>query len=162
MSCPRCNSDDWKLADLVHKSGLSHVNTSTTTVGAGAGAGTGGVGVGAGAGVSSTSGQHQTELSALSAPPKEPKNTAGTVYWIIAFFLIIWVGDKSAFLGWLLIAGAFLLWLKLKPEFLKSHEQEVAAHQEALAKWEVTRVCQRCGTFYLPPQGRESLRFLDV
>ena len=151
MSCPSCKSDDWKLARFVYQSGLSHVNTSTTNVGAGIGVGSQGVGGGVGVGRGSTSGQHQTGMSALSEPPKEPSNSAGTVYWVVAFLTLIWLGGKSDVIAAIILIVSIILWIGMKPELKKEYEKEVATYKEALANWEKTRVCQRCGTFYLPP-----------
>ena len=150
MSCPSCKSDDWKLARFVHQSGLSQVNTSTTSVGVGVGGGTQGVGVGAGVGGSSTSGHIQTGISALSAPPKEPSNNGGTVYWTIAVLLLIWLGGKSDVIAWIIIIMSIILWIGMKSELRKTYEKNVADYKVDLAKWEITRICQRCGQFYVP------------
>ena len=76
MTCPKCHSDEWKLASIVHAGGLSTISTSTVGVGGGASADIFGGGVGLGAGVGSTTGTQQTALSKLAAPPEKEMRPA--------------------------------------------------------------------------------------
>ena len=69
MACPKCASEEWKLASVIHAGGISTISTSTIGVGGGADADIFGGGVGLGAGVGSTRGEQQTNLSKLAAPP---------------------------------------------------------------------------------------------
>jgi len=46
MSCPKCESDDWKSASFVYKSGISNFRLNTSTIGAGASIDLSGIGIG--------------------------------------------------------------------------------------------------------------------
>lgn len=143
MGCPSCNSDDWKLTSFVHKQGIQHVSTNTTTVGTATS--TGGLGVGAAKG--STSGIHQTELSIAAAPPAPPDTgssvigltilfVASAIYFVDSFWLVIGIGLIGFVLG-------IILSLTASAEPMKEYKA-------AMSKWEITRMCQRCGHLYIP------------
>lgn len=150
MSCPECNSDDWKSASLVHEAGIVNIDTSTTSAGVGLGVGGGGLGIGGGVASGKTTGQHQSNISAMAAPPTEPKNTVGPIFWLAVIGFAIMVSGKSGFMGFLVLVGGFFLWNKKKTEFKALHEKKVVDYKHALEQWEQTRMCQRCGCLYLP------------
>ena len=136
MTCPNCNNDDWKLASLVYKSGLTHIDTSTTAVGIGFTED----GMDPGVGVGDTVGTHQTELSRLAAPPVGFQLTKTLLKTTVLFVLFgWWFSDEWFYLAACCGGVAFFSSLK------ENHE-----HDEALAAWEQTRICQCCGTFYRP------------
>lgn len=130
MPCPSCNSEEWKLASLVYKEGLSHI--ATTTVGAGAGPGA------FGGGGAKTTGTQQSALSKAAAPPN------GYVFTILLSVAMI-ISALFALLGsgfWWLIVACFV------GGIAAVYPGEHAKHTEAMSRWHATRMCQRCGTFY--------------
>jgi|GEM_PF-3427732 len=72
MACPKCGSEEWKLASLVYSEGIHNLSTSTNFVGSGLGDDAFGVGIGTGVGRGKTSWIQQTRLSDLAAPPVKP------------------------------------------------------------------------------------------
>ena len=144
MTCPKCQSDDWKLASLVHKEGLTHVATTSKGVGVGIFAG----GIGAGVGGAKTSGMYQTELSKLAAPPSGLD--ASSVFILGAFvFGLLGIFNNGQ---WFLLAvgcivGVFNTW-----------SLDMKAHETAMAEWQNVKLCQRCGTFYNPKERKRCLR----
>lgn len=138
MTCPKCQSDDWKLASLVHREGLTHVAIASKGVGMGVGGG--GVGIGVGGG--KTEGIHQTEASKLAAPPSGFLASGGFMVGVLVS------GILALFSGWwLLLTVACLVGLMI------TWSSDAEAHQVAMASWADVRMCQRCGTFYkLPTQ----------
>ncbi|MCP5231745.1 MAG: hypothetical protein H6948_06555 [Zoogloeaceae bacterium] len=138
MACPKCNSTEWKLASLIHKEGLAHVNIATK--GAGVAVSTSGVGAGGGGGTSV--GTQQSQLSIEAAPP-------GGLQLTSAFGL---VGLISVTLG-LFVSGWFLIGFVIcTAGALSTYPTEKKRFDAARAKWEVTRMCTRCGTFYQPTE----------
>lgn len=87
MSCPKCESDDWKSASFVHKSGMMDLSLNTSSLGAGAGLGTGGLGAGAGLASSRSRGTQQSRLSVETAPPEEPKDFGSTVWFVLSLLV---------------------------------------------------------------------------
>jgi hypothetical protein len=69
MTCPKCGSEEWKLASVVYAEGIHNLSATTNFFGGGLGADVLGVDIGAGVGRGKTSGTHQTMLSELAAPP---------------------------------------------------------------------------------------------
>jgi multisubunit Na+/H+ antiporter MnhC subunit len=150
MPCPACSSDEWKLASLVHKEGVSHV--STTTSGIGIAASTSGVGLAGGRG--KTAGVQQSQLSKEAAPPPGLVLTA-ILIWLSAFAIIFAIlaltNDKLLHFTWLFIVGVVAA-----VGAFRVYPGEKAKVEAAMAKWQVTRMCLRCGTFYVPPDVRSS------
>lgn len=147
--CPKCGSDDWKAASFVHNAGITIVDTTTRSTGAGIGVGTGGIGVGVGVSSGSTAGTLQNKVSASITPPVKPKNNAGTIYWCVALFVLMMAGKNEVLAGfWLL--GVIMFWSTFSANAKRQHETDVKAYDEALARWERSRVCQRCGCLYDP------------
>lgn len=158
MTCPKCGSEDWKLASVVHAGGLSTTSTSTVGVGGGANADVFGGGIGLGAGVGSTSGKQQTELSKLAAPPTKEMRPAkafaifgvGTVVVGIVFFGRVSFSEhpvftNSIFLMAPLVTLVGVFRLLLTPDISKSFDER---HKLALLEYEKKRMCLRCGVFF--------------
>ena len=152
MACPKCESDDWKSANFVYKSGISNININTSTIGAGAGIGSGGIGVGGGLASSSSDGTQQTRLSFETTPPTEPINSAGTAFWIIAIIIAMIAGNKMGNLtGWIIIITACIwYYTSFASRFEDAFNVSLRDYNEKLFRWESTRVCQRCGQLYYP------------
>lgn len=164
MSCPKCGSDDWKLASVVHAGGLSTISTTSVGVGAGVEIDGLGAGTGIGSGVSKTSGTQQTELSKLAAPPAKPMRPAvawlkfGVVTTIIA---IVFFGrmnlNEHPIIGFFLFMFAPMsaviaaVRILTKPEISKEIETQ---HQQAMEEYGRKKMCTQCGTFYFEDDGQ--------
>lgn len=158
MACPKCASEDWKLASVIHAGGISTISTSTIGVGGGANADILGGGIGLGAGVGSTSGKQQTELSKLAAPPTKEMRPAkafailgGITLGIgIVFFGNVSISEHPIFTNILfmvaplvMVVGCFRL--LATPGITKALNER---HKLALLEYEKKRMCLRCGALY--------------
>ena len=158
ITCPQCHSTEWRLASLVHHEGFAHINTSST----GGGIGVSGGGVGVGAFGSSTTGTHQTMLSALVAPPKFPEDFF--VVTMLEFFgclFLLWivlllVSFEIHMLG--VAIGTFIITIILFRTVLKNERKARPAHEVAMRKWKRSRVCIRCGKLYDPSPEKSPLQ----
>jgi len=131
MACPGCGSDQWKSASLVHKEGAS--TSESTSVGVGLSS-TGSVGVGG----ASTSGTQQTELSKLATPLA---TFVKTTRCLIAALITGVFGFAASWWWWLTalcVVGVVF--------FYRSESKEDDVLTE---RYKNTRVCTRCGTFYV-------------
>jgi len=159
MVCPKCGSEDWKLASVIHAGGLSTISTSTVGVGAGANADVFGGGIGLGAGVGSTTGKQQTELSKLAAPPIKEMRPAKaflilggiTLLVGIIFFGNVSFSEHPIFTNILFVIAPLAMAigavrLLLTPEITKAIEER---HKLALLEYEKKKMCLRCGALYL-------------
>lgn len=161
MTCPKCDSEEWKLASVIYADGLS----ATSTIGIGVGA-HGNVldgGMGLGAGVGKARGTHQTELSKLAAPPtkrerpaKEMRPANKVAIWSFVAFIaaVYFFGDlkysEYPFFTKLLFVGIPLVFLGSfalgrVPQKNPAVEEE---YRLALIEYEKKKMCLRCGTFY--------------
>lgn len=131
--CPKCQSDDWKLASFVYKAGLTHVTTRTDSFGVGVSSG----GMGVGGSTGNTSGIHQTELSKLAAPPIGFEATTRLILFAFLFFFLGLFWHELFPLAALCLFGIVFTW---SPDAKK---QVIA-----MAEWNERRLCQRCGTLY--------------
>jgi curved DNA-binding protein CbpA len=168
-NCPQCNSSEWKLASLIYKSGLSNIDTVTNTISSGIGITSGGhVEFGVIGSDSKTSGRQQSHFSMLAKPPKEPKKLS--IPWFILGLYIVYSLYIFSFLGdifgnnyseiiinlaqgvyWLAaIYVFFFISIKLSKKYKKHNNQLQKDYSNNFSKWMRTRVCQRCGHFYLP------------
>lgn len=135
MACPTCNSDDWKLASLVYEEGLQVVDTRTS--GGAVGVGTGGFGGGVASG--KTTGTVQSALSQRASPPSGmPMTTLCMVAFLLTTVFGLFKSIWFAVAG-LCLVGAIAMW-----------PSEAKAHQATLEIWRKTRMCLRCGHFYVP------------
>ncbi len=146
MTCPKCGSDDWKLASLVHKEGMQYVQTNSTS----AGVGVFGGGVGLGGGTSSTGGTHQTALSVSANPPENPAEAIMMLLSAGCFavgFLYGWLANNSFFMG---ILAAFIAGIPgtFISGFIAYFVIPDGNYHAQLRLWEKTRMCTRCGCFY--------------
>jgi ribosomal protein S27AE len=144
-TCPKCGSNEWRLAKVVYQEGLSHVDTST----AGVGVGVSGGGLGLGIGGAKTSGVHQSHLSVSAGPPKDPAEDLAQLLLLgfgILGFLYGWIKEDSVFVGFLFLlmalCGGFFFALMV----LLLHPRTEYKRQMKL--WQETRMCNRCGFFY--------------
>lgn len=131
MSCPRCGSDEWKAASLVHKEGLSSSKSSTTGIGVSSG-------LSLGVGAASTTGTGQTELSKLATPPTSFTSTVKCLIGAIATGLFGFAAS-----GWWWLTAIFAVCVVL---FYRSESKQDDQDTERYAK---TRMCTRCGEFYV-------------
>lgn len=174
MNCTKCHSDNWKLASVVYSQGLINVETSTSGSTIGVGVGTGGLGVGYAQNSSDTTGSHQTIFSQSAKPPTVPphpgQKTPYTQFGIllvpiqllaVGYFLFT-IFQASVLFGFVALVFFVVVWGKInkiagreanyqeyEAKFAKQTEEFEAA-LAAYAKWEQTRICQRCGTFFVP------------
>jgi hypothetical protein len=159
MGCPKCGSDEWKSASFVHKSGIT--STSSRSFG-------GGVSVDGDLGVGGfgSSGENQTELSKLTAPPEPEKGgpSEGSVgfgcsVFIIAPLILYWLyksyahvpGDELS--AWPLVVLVLVVVFALIALGVLSTEkpdaERDARNKRAADLYEKTRVCMRCGEIYV-------------
>lgn len=145
-ACPKCESNEWKLASLVHAEGLSTISTSTIGVGAGADNDLLGGGVGIGAGVGKTKGDQQTMLSEIAAPPEKPTSVK------MAIGVLIGITIFAGIMEWEIIFILFGVFSVLGVLALiadpKVDEKAKSKFNESIAKYSDKRMCLRCGTFY--------------
>lgn len=133
-NCPSCQSDQIKKASLVRDEGIR----------AGGGIGLGHGGVAVGAGVSSSM------LAAKCLPPAREQSPF--VRMVLSLFVLL-VLTAIFFPDWL---GYFVLYVFLPSIFIvpfiafKQSSQMKARYETALADYEKTFMCLRCGTFYKP------------
>lgn len=147
VSCPSCKSEEWKLASLVYSEGIQHVNTQTS--GGGVGIGSGGIAVGAGG--ATTTGTHQSALSAAASPPEDPAKGIGFLISLVItliFFIYGWLKNDALFPGFALAAVGFAGSIIISPIIAIIFTRKL--HAEQMAAWHKVRMCLRCGTFYVP------------
>lgn len=165
MNCPKCDSDQWKMASVVYDEGT----TSTSSVGVGAGAS----GSGPGAGVGFTTGRNVTALAEKAKPP-ELKATGSffshpCLFGVALFFGIALLGNTfvgsggesfshSPFLSVIFkvipfILGCFFLlgWVFVP----HATDADQKRHLKELEKYQKTKVCLRCGNFYQDNQAAQ-------
>jgi hypothetical protein len=177
MTCPRCESDEWKLASLIHAEGT--LKTESFSAGGGGLFGEGNATPIVTSGVSF--GQQQSSLAKIAAPPERDRFRPPKAETPIANVhgkkgvLIISVGiagmilsDHIQSLLWVflviitLLTGVFYLLKALAASLFGSEAtKNKMARLEAKARWqadqerkmksyEATRICMRCGHKYLP------------
>jgi len=137
MTCTTCHSDDWKLASFVHKEGLSHVNTKTS----GGGLVATGSGLGFGAGNAKTTGTQQSQTSKEAAPP-----SGMLLSMVLGITTVVFLAMSMLASHWFLLLVAASVY-----GLYKIYPGEKSKHAAAMERYRRTRICQRCGTFYLPP-----------
>jgi hypothetical protein len=139
MACPYCNSEEWKLASLVHLEGISEIRSKTKAHGVEVGT----LGIGLGLGGAKTNGYQQSMLSKAAAPPKSHHPL--TISLAIALFLSFVCASSRDFLlfdiGILTLCAAGISFV-----YPRERQKNVAA----MTAYTSTRMCQRCGHFYRP------------
>lgn len=149
--CPNCKSDEWQSASLVYNQGLSSTSTRTkgTTVGIGrVGLRDGRFAVGGAVSQSRTFGVQQTVLSKLAAPPQMQTG-------LMVFLGILCILPALGTLGGItqglvmqtLLNGSIVGILVLAVSAL--YEKKRRIYDDAMSKYADTRMCQRCGKFYI-------------
>ena len=131
MTCPNCGSEQWKSASLVHKEGAS--TSASTSVGIGLSSG-GTLGVGG----ASTSGVQQTELSRLTAPPATFVNTTRCLIAVLVTGVLGFIASWWWWFTALCVVGVVLF-----------YRSEIKEYDVLWERYENTRMCTRCGTFYV-------------
>lgn len=134
MGCPQCQSKDWKSASRVYRSSLNDVTAVTSLVGEPR---------------AYAKGHRRMALSAHVMPPRKPRNVAAKWYWgaSSAVIAVAWGGGGPRVAC---VAGAVALggWLWNRDALLKGYRAALAQYQADFARWNRTRVCQRCGLSY--------------
>jgi ribosomal protein L7/L12 len=136
MSCPKCGSDNWKMASLIHAEGLSGISSSTLGVG---GASSNLFGEGVGIGIGSTSATQQSKLSELAAPPTASPFSG--LFFLMALIFIAY-GNKSSSDGFILFG---LIFGGIGIMILISDDKRIS---EELPNYPNKKMCLRCGTFF--------------
>jgi hypothetical protein len=133
--CPKCGSDHWKLASLIHSEGFSSGEIRSE--------------------YEYASVTHQTDLSKLAAPPNpyEAVNMLfGTAITLSFFGLFIsgyvWFNDTSQTLLYLSILGWGLPIFLFRTGFKEIETIKDKAEIE-IALYPKKRMCLRCGFFYI-------------
>jgi len=145
MSCPKCDGEDWKSARHVHLEGISEISSTTRVSGLGVSRS----GIGVGAARARTSGYQQSVLSKLSAPPtKAPVFTIILVIVLILFLL----GARTSHAPWM----NFVVIALCAVGIVLIYPKEKSASDNAMATYADTRMCSRCGTFYVAGQRTET------
>jgi hypothetical protein len=140
MVCPSCSSDDWKLASLVHQQGISRITSHTSGSGL---VWTGSEKPAFGMAQSTTRGTQQTAASQAASPPSGFGFTKLLCLGIAICGFIGHSGADDAVFGYSMAALC-----AVGVPFVVSAEAK--SHRKAMTVWRRTRICQRCGTFYLP------------
>lgn len=149
-TCPTCGGTDWKLLQHVFNEGLQSLHAASTSTGVGINLG-GAIGVGRA--TTTTVGIQQNELSRMATPPSAPPSRwhyLGSAVCFGAMAILLLYGGYSASENWAMwLGGGCLLFSVLAGgAWLKAPaEQERYARQ--LDIWHRTRMCTRCGHFYL-------------
>lgn len=152
MSCPKCGSDDWKLASVVHAGGISSISTSSVGVGAGVESTVLGGESGLGMGVSKTSGQQQTEISKLAAPPVKEMRPAQAVFGFFVFlFFACWPFAEAGSLAESVrklaapIATVAMIRMLFTPRIDAEYKER---YRLKMAEYADKLMCLRCGHLF--------------
>jgi hypothetical protein len=146
MNCPKCESDDVYLCSAAYEQG----STRTTTTSRGTASTLGysqGTGVGtAQTNISTTSSSvSRTAFAEKAAPPKS--YLGKMILWAVGSLLAVLVLTPSVWSGlkhwaWISLAGSIVgtfFSFKNRP-----------AYREALARWQKSWICTRCGNKFMP------------
>lgn len=133
MLCPNCGYSEWKAASLIYNEGKQ------IGIGGGIGVSRGGIGggIGLGTGIS--------ELASLASPPIESNRSGCLVLVAFIATAIVWFVWPKFLLDFIRL---FLIWTLLLAYVLKKKDRN--KYESAMARWKITRICTRCGQFYLP------------
>jgi transposase-like protein/predicted nucleic-acid-binding Zn-ribbon protein len=147
--CPKCQSTEWKSAQLVHREGIGSFNLKSSTSGV---AITNGGTVAAGVASTTTSGVQQSWLSQLTAPPAAPGSAlsylvTGIVTGLVALVLLTGAYNLSSFILFYIGLGLLSTALLATSKFL-THSKDKNVYESQLKKYELTKLCTRCGHLY--------------
>lgn len=157
LACPKCGSDSWKSLSFLYNAGIMDVNTETNTTGRGIGIGTGGVGVGVSGSTGNTAGSLQSGLSALAAPPEKPQKIhAGVIYWGLVLLFLAMSGKENTVVGFVVLVIAIYSWSGFNARSKAQGAKDIEDYQIASARWERSRMCQRCGEIYDPENAKST------
>ena len=146
VNCPSCESEDVYLCSTAYEQGTTR--TTTTSKGT---ASTLGYSPGTGSGTAQTnvstssSSVSRTAFAEQAAPPKS--YLAKMIMWAVGSLLAVWVLEQSSWSGlkhwaWISLVGAIVgtfFSFKNRP-----------AYHEALARWQKSWICSRCGKKFVP------------
>jgi transcription elongation factor Elf1 len=156
FACPHCRSEQIQKCSVAHAAG-----TSTGTI-----IGVAGIGDNLGVGIAGSN--KTTNLAASCAPPKTPINTG---FWITFTCMIIFsiascaiscsmvdgsrlrYDAKDTYEG-ICVLGSIVIGIMIGlvayfTIFNKSRAKQLMAHQIALAQWDRSWICHRCGHMFL-------------
>ncbi len=149
--CPNCKSDDWQSASLVYNQGLSSTNSRTkgTTVGIGrVGLRDGRFAVGGAVSQSRTFGVQQTMLSKMATPPRMRIGLLLFLAIVCAFFVIgAMAGISQGQITQTIVDGSIVGFLVFA--IVAIYGRRRGAYEAQIDQYRDTRMCQRCGTFYV-------------
>ena len=135
MNCPSCGHDQWKSASLVHKEGSSSLSSKSVGIGVS-------LDGSVGAGGASTSGVQQTELSRMAAPPATFVNTTRCLLGVLVTGVLGFVSSTWWWLTGICAIGVVLFYRS------ETKQDDILSH-----RYKNTRMCTRCGMFYLAKDG---------
>jgi hypothetical protein len=134
QTCPKCEGDQVKKASLIHAEGIGFVR--------GAGIGTAGIAVGAG--TSST-----MIANKCAAPKREQSEFVGIFVAMVILLVVLLIAAPSValyYMGLVFLPGILIL-----PFVgIKQSRAATARHKLALAEYEKTFMCLRCGDLFKP------------
>jgi hypothetical protein len=146
-NCPNCESDDVYLCSTAYEQGTTHTKTkgrgTASTVGYSPGTGMGTAQTNVSTSSSSVS---RTAFAQKAAPPKSylPRMIIWAVLSLLAVVLTRSAPGFIKDLAWLSLAGAAVATF-----FSFRHRP---AYQEALARWQKSWICGRCGNKFIPEE----------
>lgn len=135
MECPFCDSDQWKMASLVYQEGLSHFSARTFAQNLNQFDSQSGSNR-----IFDTTGTQQSGLSKLAAPPKGYTYTWILVISLVFLFLIVLQA------GFFAIPALIVVIISI----IYIYPKEKEYYQRSYSNWCDTRMCLRCGKFYIP------------
>jgi ribosomal protein S27AE len=149
-TCPKCGGTDWKLLQHVFNEGLQSLHAASTSTGVGINLG-GAIGVGRA--TTTTVGIQQNELSRRASPPSAPPSGwhyLGCAVCFSAMAILLLYGGYSTSENWAMwLGGGCLLFSALAWGAWLQAPAEQERYTRQLNVWHRTRMCTRCGHFYL-------------
>lgn len=156
-NCPSCNSENIQKASVLVSSGSKRLSAITVGVGGGSS------GINAGIGLSG--GSIISELAAKLAPPVKPLPAKRIGQWKyltfpsllllpsgLAFAFIMFPSEDSVAVGivtiGLVILGIYLGYFRWFPSWEQKQARQEEEYTRALAQWEKTYFCLRCGSSF--------------
>jgi hypothetical protein len=151
LCCPNCHYSDWKAASLVYREGLSVTNSRTKGTGIGigrAGLRNGNFAVGGATYKSRTSGVKQTLLSQAATPPQM---RLGLIIFLAILCVFFALGAFGGLTQGRMMQTVFdgVIAVILMFAIHAVYERQRRKYNASMSTYENTRMCQRCGTFYL-------------